>query len=333
MFWSFEPMKVRCDHCQRLVDIAVEHMRQGLQCPACGKSLDDPTSQGSGSQHWLISWSSSAICAAASGIIHCILAVLLALFYFRIVDPFGGATMAVIAPPRNVEIEEVAPRTTIQTVPVEATGDGSSDQFAVEQSTISGGDVGVTATEGLPVLPVATAITSGSIAVPSLGGSVSFLGSEAQGRYFCIIADCSGSMAESDKLPLLKSELRATLDKLGGNKLVKIIFFNDRPLLYAGGAWRNVQKDRGNIEAFLADVDAEGGTEPLPAVHLALSAGRKPDVIFLMSDGEFSPIADEVLNLNRTEPRTHIETISFRGGFNAELKKIADENLGSYKTY
>jgi hypothetical protein len=328
-------MKLRCDHCQQLVEIAVEHVRAGLACPACGKAMDSSATAGGGSfRERLMSWSSSAICAAASGMIHCILAVLLALFYFRVVDPFGGATIAAIAPPRNEEIETVVPQTVIASVPVDASGAGSSSEFALEQtSVIGGGETGLEEADSLPTLPVATGVTPGALDVPSLGGSVSFLGAQAEGRYFCIIADCSGSMSEDDKLPLLKAEFRQTLDKLGGNKLVKIIFFNDAPVLYAGGAWRNPQKDRANIDAFLAGITAAGGTEPFPALELALTATRKPDVIFLMSDGEFSPIADQVLSLNKSEPQTQIETISFRGGSNGELKTIADQNRGSYKIY
>jgi hypothetical protein len=71
---------------------------------------------------------------------------------------------------------------------------------------------------------------------------------------------------------------------------------------------------RKNVEAvvpWVTAVQAHGGTNPLPALQLALKLNPRPDVIFLMTDGIFhGAIPNHVKEMNR-QTKVRINTILF----------------------
>ena len=108
----------------------------------------------------------------------------------------------------------------------------------------------------------------------------------------------------------LKIELRRSIEGLGEDRKFFVIFFNETSIPMP--APKEMQPALEGIkQKFLTWVDtqrADGGTEPADALRYALRL--KPDTIFLLSDGSFSPKTARLLRvLNRDQVTIH--TIGF----------------------
>jgi von Willebrand factor type A domain len=164
---------------------------------------------------------------------------------------------------------------------------------------------------------------------------VTFLGSTARGQRFCIVADCSGSM-RGMPLVLVKQELLKTLAGLKEESQFFVTFFNTQAYPLPSRAWTHGGKK--NVEAvvpWVTAVQARGGTNPLPALQLALQLDPRPDVIFLMTDGIFhGTIPNHVKEMNR-QTKVPINTILFSWAgpqpqAAAQLRKMADDAGGTF---
>src|SRR6185312_10164471 len=117
-----------------------------------------------------------------------------------------------------------------------------------------------------------------------------------------------------------------------------IHFFRDtRALSLSPQLWVATPENKLHALDFLETVAPRGTTDPLPALELAFK--QKPQLIFLLTDGDF-PDDDAVLNRIRQLNRNHgvkIDTIAFVGradtdtAFIALLKQIAAENGGVFR--
>jgi hypothetical protein len=92
--------------------------------------------------------------------------------------------------------------------------------------------------------------------------------------------------------------------------------------------------NRQRAQGFLDEIIPSGATDPLPALELALR--QQPDLIWLLTDGDF-PDNDAVLKfLRQRNPggKVQINTIAFvdRGeGYEKVLQTIASENRGKFR--
>ena len=158
-------------------------------------------------------------------------------------------------------------------------------------------------------------------------GKATFMGAEAMGRRFLIIADRSGSMS-GEKFERVVAEINATVKALKPGAKFYVIFYDDTALPYPGTRWLSGRRDAASLEAWMAGLDAGGTTNPLPAFQIAFTQVHPgPDAIFFMTDGLFAPtVAEMIPALNSARRVVPIHTISFVDK-SAEpwLRKIAED--------
>jgi hypothetical protein len=123
----------------------------------------------------------------------------------------------------------------------------------------------------------------------SPGVRTGIFGLEAQGNRFVYVFDRSASMGEPGGRPLAvaKQELLASLDALGENQQFHVIFYNERPVVFAPAAGRGrpifaSDENRQAARRFIAEIAAAGGTRHYEA--LAAAVRLAPDAIFVLTD-------------------------------------------------
>lgn len=129
---------------------------------------------------------------------------------------------------------------------------------------------------------------------------------DAKVKSVVFVLDKSGSMSG---LPIeaVKAELVHGISALKEEQRFGVIFFDDFawPMLSPAGRMVTGQGNGGfqllnataenkrKVQSWVAQMFGGGGTNPVPAMDLAIQA--KPDLIVLLSDGEFHPSSVEVI--------------------------------------
>jgi hypothetical protein len=144
------------------------------------------------------------------------------------------------------------------------------------------------------------------------------------------VLDRSGSM--TDSLDYVKFELKQTIGELGEAKEFHVIFYSSGPPLEMPTR-RLVEATERNKQLafeFIDGVIPQGETDPSKALERAFAA--KPELIYLLTDGEFDrAIIDLVKRLN-PDKQVAVHTIGFLYKLSeAVLKEIARENGGEYR--
>jgi Ca-activated chloride channel family protein len=154
------------------------------------------------------------------------------------------------------------------------------------------------------------------------------------------LIDVSGSMADPDKLPLLKSGMRMLAAQLKPEDKVSIV-------VYAGAAGIVLEptagSDRGKIEAALDRLQAGGSTAGGEGIQLAYAMAKQGHVdgginrIILATDGDFNvgiTSIDELKKMIEENRKSGIAltTLGFgEGNYNdALMEQIADVGNGNY---
>ncbi|HUW35164.1 MAG TPA: hypothetical protein VM223_26440, partial [Planctomycetota bacterium] len=187
------------------------------------------------------------------------------------------------------------------------------------------------------------------------GGKAGFFGLLAEGRTFVYVVDQSGSM-QGRKLDILKAELIESIGSLSPTmKFFVISYCDDFACMRAGGAVppgpvvATAANKRKYLE-WVRSIQCFGLTNPVGAMRHAIAL--KPDVIWLMTDGEFNRMTDENGSYIEVEPRqaanaiiaanvdrrtpgarvAAIHTICFWSPEGeAEMKRIAASSRGRYR--
>jgi hypothetical protein len=154
-----------------------------------------------------------------------------------------------------------------------------------------------------------------------------------RGRKVVFVCDGTGTMI--NKMPALRAELARTINGLGsGVQSYRILFFTDGGrVLTEDGSGRDqlIFSSARNRQATLAWLDTvvpAGPTDLLPAVEAAVAL--KPDVIYLLWDGEFNSLVsyedvdNRVVRLAARSPRTRVTTILF-DTIDPEARKVMEE--------
>lgn len=170
------------------------------------------------------------------------------------------------------------------------------------------------------------------------GGPVGSLWGVGQGqtaRSVVYVMDRSGSM--TDTFSLLQRELMRAIGSLNRDQLFNVLWFNEGKAteLFTRLKAANMDNKREAFDAIKSIVPS-GQTQPLDAVRRGL--GYRPDVLFLLSDGDFGEdnqrIIQTVKQLNQGK-KTRINTILFvydtMGDGERVLREIAESNHGIYK--
>ena len=179
---------------------------------------------------------------------------------------------------------------------------------------------------------------------PAAADKIEFFGIEGGGNHFVYLVDSSKSMGQA--FPLARAELLRSIQALKSDQRFYVIFFD------AQSDYMRIA-DRGIDEPFSVSATAENksalgdwamrvemdvGQAPYEALRFALN--MKPDVIFLLSDGEFPEgieallaTANQVENLfGERRYCSIVHTIAFHsqeGG--ARMQRIAQQNGGQYR--
>lgn len=147
-------------------------------------------------------------------------------------------------------------------------------------------------------------------------------GIEGEGTRFVYVFDRSASMLGHGGAPLrnAKAELVKSLQSIGPAHQFQVIFYNDSPLPMgglSGGPPKLFKGDDRSKERgvqFVRDVSADGGTQHVDALRMALNLG--PDVLFFLTDADSSPPVRELQRLQDRAVRggTTLHAIQFGSG-------------------
>lgn len=147
------------------------------------------------------------------------------------------------------------------------------------------------------------------------------------------VIDKSSSMS-GNKIERTKQSLMNSLSRLEIKQSFSVIMFDDtaHPLNLNNGRVKLNPANPHNIakvKSQLGDVVADGGTQPLDAVQFAISL--RPELIILLSDGEFDPSLIEVITKmnHRIRRNGRIDCV----GLNEDvltLREVAKSNHGVY---
>ncbi|MEM6688045.1 MAG: vWA domain-containing protein, partial [Planctomycetota bacterium] len=174
--------------------------------------------------------------------------------------------------------------------------------------------------------------------------SMRFCGVEGGGNHFVYLVDSSGSMG--DAFDSARSELLASIDLLSSKQRFYVVFFDAEPdfmrITNPGvDESRSVYATDANKEAlrrWAMRISKDRGRAPYDPLRFALEL--RPDVIFLLSDGEFPEgIAELLAEENRVDnlfgddgPVSIVHTIGYHSREGAAImKRIADANDGQYR--
>ncbi len=157
------------------------------------------------------------------------------------------------------------------------------------------------------------------------------LGRRARGaRNIVYVVDRSGSMMTT--FDAVRGEMRRSVDGLRRGQKFHVILFN------AGPPLENRPKklvpatasQKGHLFEFLDAIQAEGATDPIPAMERAFEVD--PDLIYFLTDGDFAPaLLERLRELNRDQ-RVKIFTIAYVSeAGRGLLEQIAREHGGEFR--
>ncbi|MDY3560004.1 VWA domain-containing protein [Gemmata sp. JC673] len=164
-------------------------------------------------------------------------------------------------------------------------------------------------------------------------GSASFFGTAARGNRFAILADNSGSMAGTP-LTVLKAEITSTLARSRGNAQFYVTFFSGEADPQPIKRWTADRNEVAAVSKWVQGIQTANGTSPVVGFQHVLKLKPPPDVVYLMTDGEFDRReVEQIRVLNQAlRPPAVIHTVAFGGQQGeAELKMIARQAKGTYR--
>lgn len=195
---------------------------------------------------------------------------------------------------------------------------------------------------GLPGEPLPVPDESGlfvSHERPRVGppAEIELWGIPAKGHMFVFVVDRSRSMGRGMNyvLEAAKARINTCLSKLGENHQFQIVFYNQRPSVFAGGeAPHATEANKRKAREFIKSMTPAGQTQHDLAMMAALRL--KPDVIFLLTDAHPPGLNRLDLNLIRDHANNKIAIHTIEFGFGKPLESdnflrvLARENNGSY---
>jgi hypothetical protein len=183
------------------------------------------------------------------------------------------------------------------------------------------------ATPSIVLLPEAS-----SVRMPALPdkGRAFFGVPVGEAHKIAFICDRSGSM--TDSIDLIKYELKRCLSELKEEDLFDVLFMSSGPPvdLSREGLIPATEKNKERAYGFIDDMVPQGETSPTESVKRAFK--HEPEVIFIISDGEFDrSLIDLVKGLN-VGGKVKVNTIAFLYKSGEDVnKKIAEQNGGTYR--
>lgn len=239
------------------------------------------------------------------------------------------------------------------TEPEAQANDTLSTEAPLEVSAL--GDVAVTEVSPMALPP--TPLMSVDEMFPASASSVAladvqsdprarteFCGVEGGGNHFAYLVDSSGSMKEG--FDSARQELLRAIDQLQPDQRFYVVFFDAEPdymrltdatedeprSVYA------TEENKQALRRWAMGIRQDRGRAPYEPLEFVLQL--RPDVIFLLSDGEFPQRIESMLQeLNQVEnlfgethPRSLVHTIAyFSEEGESRMRRIAEQNGGQYR--
>jgi hypothetical protein len=160
-----------------------------------------------------------------------------------------------------------------------------------------------------------------------------FFGIPRTGRKVAFVIGRSGSM--TDSIAYVQYELKRTIKTLAPKDRFYMVFYSSGPVveLPAREMVFATEANKQQAYKFIDAVVPRGSEDPAEALRLALD--QKPDVLYLLSDGEASDFKQPVLDLidqHNADRKTVINTIEFvYGSVEVRFQEIARKYGGAYK--
>jgi hypothetical protein len=164
------------------------------------------------------------------------------------------------------------------------------------------------------------------------GQGTSFFGKKVAVKSVAFVIDASGSM-QGARFVRARAELVSALMQMKQKQEFFIVFYTDQtyPLFWPQSVVSLLPANAENLRKtglWLERARTSGGTQPQEAMSLALSL--KPDVIFLLSDGDIPPETRDIVA--RTNKGSIIHTIALGSNTGAAvMRQIAEENQGEFR--
>ncbi len=202
-----------------------------------------------------------------------------------------------------------------------------------------------------PPSPASTAMTSSALASAAAmsvksdsDAKIQFCGVEGGGNHFVYLVDSSGSMGQG--FESARAELLASIQVLKPDQRFYVVFFDAQPdymrLSNANADEpRSVNATPGNkaaLKRWAMRISKDRGRAPYDPLRFALEL--KPDVIFLLSDGEFPQGIEDLLKeenkvenlFGESHPISIVHTISYHSKEGeSRMRRIAEQNKGQYR--
>jgi hypothetical protein len=148
-----------------------------------------------------------------------------------------------------------------------------------------------------------------------IGDGKQFFGMASEGKSFVYVLDCSMSMNHphdseaKTRFKRLKLELTNSVNHLKPDHEFFIVFFNHEAIaMPANGMVPAVAENQSRYLNWMQQINAVGDTDPTAALEIALRL--RPDVIYFLTDGAFSPDANDIVRSIK-QTRSAIHTFTF----------------------
>lgn len=198
-----------------------------------------------------------------------------------------------------------------------------------------------------PLAATTPAVSAASTALANMSNSkakTEFCGVEGGGNHFVYLVDSSGSMG--DAFESARAKLLSSIQALKPDQRFYVVFFDAEPDYMRlrdprSDEPRSVNatpKNKAALRRWAMRVSKDRGRAPYDPLRFALKL--RPDVIFLLSDGEFPSGIEELLrNENRvanlfgeSRPISIVHTIGYHSTEGeTRMRRIAEQNQGQYR--
>ena len=190
------------------------------------------------------------------------------------------------------------------------------------------------------------------------GGGSSFFGSRRSGRNVVFCVDFSGSMESNleegsgTRIQALKKELIKSINALSSNMQVSVIYFSttgwtidtDGPNFHENGFsgigqvpdvlwYPATEQYKKVVTDSVSNTPSKGGTNWYPPLKMAFSMTPRPDIIYLLSDGQANDADTVIEEMSDMNPNgIPIDAIAFElaGTPAFELMSVAKETSGKF---
>ncbi|MFN9712319.1 MAG: vWA domain-containing protein [Planctomycetota bacterium] len=256
----------------------------------------------------------------------------------------------------TAEFEEIALETVLEQTPSElepseepeSAPNAELDMTPIAPTQIAAIDIGVgPAISESNLFATSNSLNGAAGMGTNLAAGAEFFGAKAAGNNFVFVVDCSPSMARDNAFESAKEEIVRSLSMLKPKQRYFILLFGSQidTIQFPGSEPEQylLRASPENLEKTLlwvqrAKIQKEG-RHPIDAVKQAIA--MQPDGIFLLFDGDtkVGNWTGRIRDLNRNddllsqgETNIPIHVIHFfRDEFAPEMKRLADENEGSYR--